>query len=187
MAGINITPFLEAGLNPDPAVRQHGEQQLAIYEQQDAGKLALLLITELANESKPQGARQIAGVYVKNMVAGRSTRQVEEKAARWLSIDPALRAQIQQGSLTALHQVGPANKISRDSASLVISSIGAVEMRAQQWGNLVETLVTTVIRGPDDQGLRVSVVSGADIAGPLRLSAINLMMPRIVSLRPFCC
>ena len=61
-----ITKLLEHAQSPDAALRNQAEQQLKQFEEQNAVAYLTALATELASSNKPAGARQIAGLILKN-------------------------------------------------------------------------------------------------------------------------
>ena len=63
---MDITPLLEHAQSPDAALRNQAEQQLKQLEEQNAVAYLTALASELASSHKPAGARQIAGLILKN-------------------------------------------------------------------------------------------------------------------------
>ncbi len=63
---VEITDLLEHAQSPDAALRNQAEQQLKQFEEQNAVAYLTALATELASSHKPAGARQIAGLILKN-------------------------------------------------------------------------------------------------------------------------
>ena len=63
---MDLTPLLEHAQSPDAALRNQAEQQLKQLEEQNAVAYLTALASELASSHKPAGARQIAGLILKN-------------------------------------------------------------------------------------------------------------------------
>ena len=65
-AAVDITQVLLGASSSDGAVRTQAEAQLKQFQQQNNASYLLSLATEVANASKPEDARQIAGLILKN-------------------------------------------------------------------------------------------------------------------------
>ena len=85
---MDITPLLEHAQSPDAALRNQAEQQLKQLEEQNAVAYLTALASELASSHKPAGARQIAGLILKNALDAPD----EKKKARRSPLPPPPRS-----------------------------------------------------------------------------------------------
>ena len=76
----------------------------------------------LADESKQQGARQLAGLWVKNSLTATSKAVLDEKLMAWRKLAPQVRHEIKTASLRTLDSGSAA---ARRAGSQVMATIGA--------------------------------------------------------------
>lgn len=62
----DISEILQNAQSPDSNTRNQAEQQLKQYQQQNLASYLLSLATEVANDTKPEHTRQMAGLMLKN-------------------------------------------------------------------------------------------------------------------------
>ena len=76
---------------PDANVRKAAEAHLEQAQETQYGQFLEALCIEFVTENKPENTRQLAGLCLKNMVAGSSTAIVEAKVARWRACEGTIR------------------------------------------------------------------------------------------------
>ena len=57
----------------------------------------MALVSELASESNPEGNRQLAGLFIKNMITAQDESILEGKMERWLSCDNNIKEEVKAG------------------------------------------------------------------------------------------
>ncbi len=118
-------------------------------------QLLLHLSFELANETKQEGGRQLAGLYLKNTITAKDPATKDFKRQRWLSnVDAAIKVQIKTVVLQALQSI---NHRAGSTAAQVVGAIGAVELPLGQWEGLLQALLHNVINTTSDT-VRVSTL-----------------------------
>ncbi len=98
----DLTAVLQAAQSPDAGTRQQAEAQLQGMEASNYGAFLTLLVAELAAEAKPAQTRRLAGLIMKNAVYADDGVRRAEKAAKWLAVDEAAKAQIRAALLATL-------------------------------------------------------------------------------------
>ena len=79
-------------MTTDPTLQKQAESQLETMAQQDLGQFLLLLCQVMADENKPIVNRQLAGLSMKNQVAGKDQTIAAQKKERWVAqCDPAVK------------------------------------------------------------------------------------------------
>ena len=71
--GQELTPVLQHAQSAAAALRTQAELQLSRYREDDYSGYIVALVSELANDSKPPEARQIAGLLLKNLLDATDT------------------------------------------------------------------------------------------------------------------
>ena len=108
------------------------------WENSNYGELGRGLATELADESKPLQARQMASLYLKNTLAAKSAALQKEKHDKWKMLDGATRTPIKELLLQAMRsQVQGVPHI----AAVVASEVAVVELPHQEWPEFVPALM----------------------------------------------
>ncbi|CAM9580768.1 unnamed protein product [Ascophyllum nodosum] len=134
--------------NPDHAIRKQAEEALESLGNANMGQLMLSLVIELANEQQSEVIRQQAGLYVKVQLSAEDDAIREHKLHQWNHLDEAMKAQIKAGSMQTLHSpaAGP-----RSTAALIVGKMGAIELPADKWPELLPTLLNNVTGEFDDR------------------------------------
>ena len=133
----DLSACLLACQSPDPATRQAAEQTLARGEAENFVGLLGGLAAELAGEDRPPNSRQLAGLQLKNLLSARSADAQARKEERWTATDGAARAQI-KAMLVACLRSGVAQ--AAHTAAQCVARVGAVELPAAQWPELLPAL-----------------------------------------------
>lgn len=89
MSAGDITPVLQAASSADQQVRNAGEAQLQLAEQQNPSAYMAALASELANSEKPADIRQIAGILLKNALDAPGADATKKVRHAVLDINPS--------------------------------------------------------------------------------------------------
>lgn len=127
--------------NPDQAIRTAAEAQLTLAVEQQYGPFLLALCSELATEGKHEANRQLAGLYMKNLITAQDVQIMAAKANKWMECDPAIKEQVKAGLLQAL--LCPLKTVSHTAAQ-VVAAFGAIDVPNGAWESLLPQLFTNV-------------------------------------------
>lgn len=95
----------------------------------------MALATELGNGSRALTSRQLAGIYLKNVLKGEEDEIKEMKKRRWLeSVDAPTKAQIRE---VLLNQLLSSEHTVRHTAAQCIGALAAIDVPAQAWPELL--------------------------------------------------
>ncbi|TYZ63272.1 hypothetical protein PybrP1_010873 [[Pythium] brassicae (nom. inval.)] len=132
--------------SPDEFVRKQAEDALNGALQAQMGQFMVTLVQALAAEDFAVVGRQAAGLYLKNVLDAKDDALQQQKVAAWMAMDPALRAQIKDGSLGVLTS---SDAVARHTSAQLVAKIGSIELPAKQWPALLETLLANVTSGAE--------------------------------------
>ncbi|CAO3677794.1 unnamed protein product [Umbelopsis vinacea] len=130
---MNVATLLSNTLSPDQATREDATQKLELAAQENYSAYALMLSQELANEAADPNIRTAAGLA--------EASRKEDYINRWLSVDENTRSQIKQWSVNTL---GSSNSRAANTAAQVVAAIADIELPANQWPQLIQTLLDNV-------------------------------------------
>eukprot|EP00192_Tetraselmis_astigmatica_P009547 CAMPEP_0117667886 /NCGR_PEP_ID=MMETSP0804-20121206/11224_1 /TAXON_ID=1074897 /ORGANISM="Tetraselmis astigmatica, Strain CCMP880" /LENGTH=890 /DNA_ID=CAMNT_0005475679 /DNA_START=134 /DNA_END=2806 /DNA_ORIENTATION=+ len=137
---VDITALLQSSQSADHAVRSQAEHTLEEFSRTNTPGFLLSLAAELANGDKPGDSRKLAGIILKNQLDSKDEGKKMDMCARWIALDVALKAQIKAHLLQALGS--GSSKDAGSAAAQVIAKIAAIELRRNEWPELVNTLLT---------------------------------------------
>jgi len=92
-------------------------------------------------ESKPEDTRQLAGLYIKNMISAKSSEALEIQVQRWSACDPGVKEGARQAYMAALGS--PVRNVSHTAAQ-VLAAYGAVDIPKGDFSTLVPAIVSYV-------------------------------------------
>lgn len=141
------TILYEAALSGNDTLRRQAEAKIDIIATQDFGGFLLNLSSELSDESKDKGIRQVASTLIKNMI----TKQDKYKG-QWLNLAPEVKLEVKQRVLSTL---ASADNDIRKAASLAVAGICKIELPLSQWTDIVEILCQTA----KNQELNIKIAS----------------------------
>ena len=101
----------------------------------------LALCAELATEGKPNETRQLAGLYIKNLISAQDASIREQKINKWLQCPEDIKAQIRTGFLQAL--MSPVDVVSHTTAQ-ILAAYGSVDVTKKVWPALLPSLFQNV-------------------------------------------
>eukprot|EP01041_Mallomonas_annulata_P000250 gene250-463_t len=157
---MDLSTTLQNAQSPNPAIRNAAEQQLNHATEQEYVRLSytdykvillvifflkdqfvLALCVEFASEGKPDTSRQLAGLYLKNLIVAQDEAIQESKTAKWLNCDPVVKDQTRAGFLQAI--LSPVH-VASHTAAQVIAAFGAIDIPVGGWPSLLPTLFQNV-------------------------------------------
>jgi importin subunit beta-1 len=124
--------------------------------QSNPGELARALAQEVANDTNIFASRQMAAIYLKNMLMAQSAAVQKEKHDRWKVLDPQARNVVKECLLQGLrHPTGAANNAATNGQTLpehnlphfcavAIAEIAVVELPHNEWPTLVPSVMENV-------------------------------------------
>lgn len=137
----DVTQILLNAQNPDLNIRTEAERSLEGAKAGNFSMFMMTMVTELATEDKPQQARMLAGLLMKNALFAKNEAGRTEAQQRWLALDDAARTQVKNGCLTTLQS--PSTEV-RNQACQVVAKIGLAELPEGQWADVIGILKNCV-------------------------------------------
>jgi importin subunit beta-1 len=159
-AADNMTQLLLHASDADAGLRQAAERQLAAFQDGDYPGFLSALARELADESKPQDARRLAGLVLKNALDAKDDLRRAELHARWSSIDHGaapggaaggVKSRIRDSLLATLRASIPDV---RHTAAMAVAKVAAIDLPRGEWPGLVAALLANMSASPPDHGAR---------------------------------
>lgn len=138
---MDLSTTLQNAQSPNPAVRNPAEQQLNHAAENEYGQFALALCIEFATEGKSETSRQLAGLYLKNLIVAQDEAIQQGKTDKWVNCDNMVKDQIRAGFLQAL--LSPV-QVASHTAAQVIAAFGSIDIPRGQWSGLLPTLFQNV-------------------------------------------
>ena len=81
----------------DATIRNQAEAHLNQAAESQYGQFVLALCVEFAADGKADNNRQLAGLYLKNLITAQDESILQQKQNKWLTCDPAIKDQIRLG------------------------------------------------------------------------------------------
>lgn len=81
----------------DATTRNQAEAHLNQAVESQYGQFVLALCVEFAADGKVDNNRQLAGLYLKNLITAQDESILQQKQNKWLACDPAIKDQIRIG------------------------------------------------------------------------------------------
>lgn len=142
---MDVTQILLNAQAVDGAVRNHAEESLKQFQEQNLPMFLLSLAGELANDEKPGESRKLAGLILKNALDAKEQNRKIEFVQRWLALDQSAKAQIRACLLSTLASQALE---ARSTASQVIAKVAGIELPHKQWPELIEALLSNTHQLP---------------------------------------
>ena len=152
---MDLATVLSSAQSPDIDVRSQSEAYLNHAVETQYGPFLLALVFELATEGKPVSNRQLAGIFMKNLISAQDDDILEEKQAKWLMCENVdnIKDNIRAGFLQAIKS--PLHIVSHTAAQ-VLAAYGAVDVPRNMWPDLLPSLFFN-INSPDiHEGCKIS-------------------------------
>jgi importin subunit beta-1 len=138
---MDLVTVLQNAQSPNFEVRSEAEKHLNQAIEAQYGPFLLALVAELATEGKPNDTRQLAGLYIKNLITAQDANLLEQKVNKWLECDNGTKDQIRMGFLQAL--LSPVDVVSHTTAQ-ILAAYGAVDVQRNAWPTLLPALLNNV-------------------------------------------
>ncbi|KAF4351109.1 hypothetical protein CsatB_004828 [Cannabis sativa] len=142
---MEVTQILLNAQAVDSGVRNHAEENLKQFQEQNLPSFLLSLAGELANDEKPAESRKLAGLILKNALDAKEHNRKLELVQRWLSLDQPVKSHVKACLLKTL--TSPALD-ARSTASQVIAKVASIELPHKQWPELIEALLSNTHQLP---------------------------------------
>ena len=136
-----LTIFFLKLINIDIQIRGPAEAYLVEYEQSRYDDFLKALCIEFAAETNPPDTRQLAGLYIKNMITGYSKEVRLEKEQKWVNAPSDIKDEARTAFMQAL---GSQIRTVSHTAAQVLAAYGAVDIPLGEFSTLVENLRTYV-------------------------------------------
>lgn len=114
------------------------------------------MVNELANEEKPQLARQVAGMVLKQQFYLKNAENRKILATEWFKLDEELKNKIRN---QILFTMGSKEKDARKVSALVLSTIANIELPNGQWNDLIPNLTQNVINRQNPFSVEASLMA----------------------------
>lgn len=140
-AAMDAASLLGNTLSPDASLRNSATTQLENAARDHLVPYLASLCDILASGSQPSHIRNAAGLQIKNILTAREAARSDEYAARWKAIPADDR---QKAKDVLVRCLGDSDRAVRQVAGQGIAAIGAVELPAGMWPNLIVQLLQIV-------------------------------------------
>eukprot|EP00271_Cylindrocystis_brebissonii_P014951 TRINITY_DN366_c1_g1_i1.p1 TRINITY_DN366_c1_g1~~TRINITY_DN366_c1_g1_i1.p1 ORF type:complete len:871 (+),score=159.24 TRINITY_DN366_c1_g1_i1:222-2834(+) len=136
-----FTQVLLNAQSADGGLRTQAEENLKQFEEQNFPAFLVSLAGELANQEKPNDARRLAGLILKNSLDAKELARKAKFVQRWVALEQGVKAQIKSSLLVTL---ASDSADARRAAAQVIAKIAAIELPSGQWPELVAGLLANM-------------------------------------------
>jgi importin subunit beta-1 len=130
------------------------EARLSESLQSNYAELAKALALEIATDGKPIESRQMASLYLKNTLNGKSVQHQSELHERWKMLDTATRNTVKDTLMRAMTTLPPVSSLSGTNAvtnqsiprfaAIAASEVACVELPYQEWPNFIPAMTAAV-------------------------------------------
>jgi importin subunit beta-1 len=150
---MDLQTVLLAAASPDTVTRQQAEALLQQATESQYGPFLQALCMEFVSEDKPEANRQMAGLYMKNLIVANDSTIKANKLAKWNAC--AEKETIKTLFLQGLHSV---SSVVRDTAAQILAAFGAVEIEDSKWNELIPSLLQNVNDANVSHGAKVATL-----------------------------
>lgn len=138
---MELTQILVSCTSAEVQVRTQAEAQLAQALEQHPGEFFKLLVRELQDDSKPENARTLAGLQLKNALYGKSKATNSAAQKRWLAQPQDVKIEVREKLVQSLEAKAD---VGRKYAALVFGKLAAIEIPSKEWPAMLEVLLSRV-------------------------------------------
>eukprot|EP00754_Rhynchopus_humris_P032116 Rhum_TRINITY_DN15378_c7_g5::Rhum_TRINITY_DN15378_c7_g5_i1::g.154359::m.154359/K14293/KPNB1, IPO1; importin subunit beta-1 len=132
-----LTQVLLSAQDANPTVREEAMRQIKLAEDASIENYLGSLMSEMSNEAKPEAARSLAGILLKNCMASKEAAKRAQLSERWMSVSAEVRTNVKNVTLSTLSSP---NKLARSTAALVAANIARIELPHNQWPDFLVNL-----------------------------------------------
>jgi importin subunit beta-1 len=152
----DITQILLSASGQDQDARTKAQATLEDAQKKNLPIYLITLVTELANESKPPVARQMAGLLLKNVFNSRDVALKQTLAQQWTQLTDEVKQNIRNQVLQTLHS--PTAEV-RKTCAQVLAQLASIDLPQGQWVDVVNSLLTNVQRPSTPFGVESSLTA----------------------------
>eukprot|EP00127_Corallochytrium_limacisporum_P006618 Clim_evm47s231 gene=Clim_evmTU47s231 len=152
---MELEGILKNALSPDPNARAQSLQQLEQAEQQFFQQFVVALADLLADESKGDDTRRLAGLRLKNTLTSRNEGIRSSMFNRWRSIEIGTRQTLHGTFLRTLESPKPSIA---PIIAQVISKVASAELMHGEWPELIHSLLRNVTKSDPSIPLKLSTL-----------------------------
>eukprot|EP01054_Gregarina_sp_Poly1_P003915 Gregarina_sp_Poly_1__3914@NODE_2171_length_2560_cov_409_677898_g1400_i0_p1_GENE_NODE_2171_length_2560_cov_409_677898_g1400_i0NODE_2171_length_2560_cov_409_677898_g1400_i0_p1_ORF_typecomplete_len783_score121_00HEAT_EZ/PF13513_6/2_3e03HEAT_EZ/PF13513_6/3_8e02HEAT_EZ/PF13513_6/1_5e07HEAT_EZ/PF13513_6/24HEAT_EZ/PF13513_6/1_8e04HEAT_EZ/PF13513_6/3HEAT_EZ/PF13513_6/1_7e02Vac14_Fab1_bd/PF12755_7/1_9e02Vac14_Fab1_bd/PF12755_7/62Vac14_Fab1_bd/PF12755_7/1_4e03Vac14_Fab1_bd/PF12755_7/85Vac14_Fab1_bd/PF1275 len=138
-ASSGLTQLLTDTICESTEKRINAEAQLNAAEAQNFAAFASALCAEMADESKAEAVRQIAGIALKNSISGLDPKIDAQKRNKWIELSGEVKQELKTLLLRILETP---SGIIRSTTNQVISKIARIDLPTTNWPQLMTHLDT---------------------------------------------
>ncbi len=150
---MDLQTVLLAAASPDAGTRQQAEALLQQATETQYGPFLQALCMEFVSEDKPEANRQMAGLYMKNLIVANDSTIKASKLEKWNTC--AEKETIKTLFLQGLHS---ASGVVRDTAAQILAAFGAAEIENSKWDELIPALLHNVSELSVSHGAKVATL-----------------------------
>lgn len=157
-AGPDLTTVLTNASSVDATIRQQAESILehASNDQGQYSPFIIALCNEFTTDSKPENTRQLAGLYLKNMISSKSNEMLDDKLRKW---ENWVTNDVKQGVKNCfLHALNSPSPVIRRTAAQNCAAYGTVELRQKRWPELITSAYNYIITSEIALGTKVAAL-----------------------------
>ena len=116
----------------------------------------ILLVTELADEARPNHLRQLAGLQLKNLLESKDSQTKHALEQQWSRQDEETKNQIRNQVLVTLHST---SQEARKTAAQVLAEFASVDLMQNQWLNVIESVLKNITEPSTPFGIQSSLMA----------------------------
>eukprot|EP01031_Cornospumella_fuschlensis_P032571 gene32571-39383_t len=178
---MDLATVLKNAQHPNLEIRRQAEGHLNQAIDAQYGQFLVALASEVANESNDVSNRQLAGLYIKNLLSAQDETILEAKTVKWLQCDAQFKENVRVLLLQSVKS--PVPVVAHTSAQ-ALAAFGAVDVPRNDWPALIPTLCQQIMTESDTckvasleaLGYMCDVMSPEDVDG----AVVNQILSAIV-------
>lgn len=130
----------------------------------------ILLVSELADETKPNHLRQLAGLQLKNVLESRDPQKKALLEHQWMRQDEETKTQIRNKVLLTLHSSAIE---ARKTAAQVLAEFASVDLVNNQWLNVIDAILKNISEPQSVFGIQSSLMAIGFLCDMCRAPALK--------------
>mmetsp|Transcript_1717 Transcript_1717/g.2367 ORF Transcript_1717/g.2367 Transcript_1717/m.2367 type:complete len:866 (-) Transcript_1717:571-3168(-) len=150
---MDLTATLLGAASADLNVRTQAEQALKEWETRDLPGFVTAISQEIGTEGNHPTARQLAGLYMKNLLVAKDDQLQITKTEAWKNLQAAVRAGVKQQLLLGMRST---EVTVRSTAAQAASEVAAVELPYNEWPEFLTTLLEYVASDQHPEGAKIA-------------------------------
>nr|CAG4707829.1 unnamed protein product [Naegleria fowleri] len=170
MNAADFSQLLVVLASNDNQARAQAEQMLENLKVNDLPKFMILLVSELADETKPNHLRQLAGLQLKNVLESRDPQKKALLEHQWMRQDEETKTQIRNKVLLTLHSSAIE---ARKTAAQVLAEFASVDLVNNQWLNVIDAILKNISEPQSVFGIQSSLMAIGFLCDMCRAPALK--------------